>query len=162
VTTCKTPKAHILKIKKKGYIGGDVFYTLREAHPELEYTLIVRSEERAKAVRQKYPDEKIRIVFGNYLEMLEDEAYKTDIIVRKFLSLFSLLLYPRTTTHPPLTPHPDTAESADDVPSAEAISRGVQKASNRSVDQPIYWIHLCGTGILQWVFSSLLLACLPS
>ena len=57
---------------------------MREAHPELEYTLVVRSEERAKAVREKYPDDKnLRLVYGaKYTELLEEEASKTDIILR--------------------------------------------------------------------------------
>jgi nucleoside-diphosphate-sugar epimerase len=46
--------------------------------------------------------------------------------------------------------NPDTAESADDVPSAQAIAAGIRRAKDRSPTNPIVWIHLCGTGILQW------------
>jgi hypothetical protein len=66
---------------------------LREAHPELEYTLIVRNEERANRVRQKYPDDaNVKIKFGTtaqYTMVLEDEVTKTDIIVRKSFFFFS-------------------------------------------------------------------------
>ncbi|KAK0655669.1 hypothetical protein B0T16DRAFT_16025 [Cercophora newfieldiana] len=112
-----------------GYIGGDAFHVLKEAHPELEYTLIVRSEKRANAVREKYPDDKnVKIVVGaadSYTTVLEEEASKTDIILH-------------------------TAESADDVPSAQAIVAGILHAKDRTATNPIVWIHLCGTGILMW------------
>ncbi|KAK0735045.1 hypothetical protein B0T26DRAFT_762858 [Lasiosphaeria miniovina] len=121
-----------------GYIGGDAFYALRKAHPELEYTLLVRSAERVKLVREQYPETTgIRIVYpdssrdGSSLnDLLEDEASKADIIVH-------------------------TAESADDVPSANAIVKGLKRgAANRSAENPAFWIHLCGTGLLQWYDSS--------
>lgn len=105
-----------------GYIGGDAFYVLYDTHPEYEYTLVVRNEDRAKPVREKYPN--VRIVYGtadkSYTDVLEEEARKTDIVLH-------------------------TAESADHAPSAEAISKGVTSA-----DHPIHYIHLSGTGILQW------------
>ncbi|KAK5663777.1 hypothetical protein OQA88_4208 [Cercophora sp. LCS_1] len=111
-----------------GYIGGDVFYALQKAHPELEYTLVVRSESRAKLVQEKYTEDRIKIVYttesASYLQVLEEEASKTDIVLH-------------------------TAESADDVPSAKAISAGILKA-DRTASNPIFWIHLSGTGILQW------------
>ncbi|KAK1829482.1 putative nucleoside-diphosphate-sugar epimerase [Podospora conica] len=107
------------------YIGGDAFYVLYHTHPEYEYTLAVRNESRVKPVRDKYPDtDKIRIVYGtdqkSYEAVLEEESTNADIVLH-------------------------TAESADHIPSAEAISKGVTKASH-----PIYYIHLSGTGILQW------------
>lgn len=113
-----------------GYIGGDAFYALHETHPEFDYTLLVRNEDRVKPVRDKYPDtDKVRIVYGgpdaSYLEVLEEEASKTDVILH-------------------------AAESADDVSQATAISNGVLKSEGRSEDNPIFWVHICGTGILQW------------
>lgn len=42
----------------------------------------------------------------------------------------------------------DTADSADNVPSAKAIAKGL--AAGHSAEKPGYWIHLCGTGILTW------------
>ncbi|KAK0753819.1 hypothetical protein B0T18DRAFT_453211 [Schizothecium vesticola] len=108
----------------QGYIGGDAFYVLYDTHPEYEYTLVVRNQDRVKPVRDKYPDDKVRIVYGtdekSYEDVLEEESSKADIVLH-------------------------TAESADHIPSAEAISKGVTKA-----DHPIYYIHLSGTGILQW------------
>ena len=86
----------------------------------------------------------MRIVYGtdekSYEAVLEEESSKAEIVLRMSPNPSS----PQSS----LTP-PDTAESADHVPSAEAISKGVTKA-----DHPIYYIHLSGTGILQWVSPS--------
>lgn len=73
-----------------GYIGGDAFHALYEAHPDFEYTLLVRSSERAEAVHQKYGDAgKVRIVYPggagpsmSLTDLLEEEAKKTDIVLR--------------------------------------------------------------------------------
>lgn len=43
----------------------------------------------------------------------------------------------------------DTADSSDNVPSASAIAKGL--AAGHSKEKPGYWIHISGTGILQWV-----------
>lgn len=40
------------------------------------------------------------------------------------------------------------ADSADNVPSARAIAKGL--AAGHTAEKPGYWIHLCGTGILTW------------
>ncbi|KAK1757372.1 hypothetical protein QBC47DRAFT_154885 [Echria macrotheca] len=124
-----TPPKKLLLTGVTGYIGGDAFVTISEAHPELEYTLLVRNEQRAKVVREKHPQDNIRVLYGtedkSYLDVLEEEASKTDIILH-------------------------TADSADDMSQAKAISSGIRKAGDRGADNLIYWIHLCGTGILQW------------
>lgn len=43
----------------------------------------------------------------------------------------------------------DTANSADDVPSAKAIAKGL--AAGHTADKPGNWLHICGTGMLQVV-----------
>lgn len=53
----------------------------------------MRNEDRAKLVRDKYPDEaKVKIAYGtpssSYVDVLEEEASKTNIILREFHSLF--------------------------------------------------------------------------
>lgn len=40
----------------------------------------------------------------------------------------------------------DTANSADDVPSAKAIAKGL--AAGHTASRPGYWLHICGTGLL--------------
>ncbi|KAL2255415.1 hypothetical protein VTK26DRAFT_3425 [Humicola hyalothermophila] len=67
-----------------GYIGGDAFYALYEAHPDFHYTLLVRSKDREEPVRKKYPDSKnVRIVYpgeaGSLTSVLEEEAKNADI-----------------------------------------------------------------------------------
>ncbi|KAK1984622.1 hypothetical protein LZ30DRAFT_424951 [Colletotrichum cereale] len=106
-----------------GYIGGDAFYALYKKHPEYEYSLLVRNEERATPVREAYP--KVRIVIGSLddVDIIEKEAAAADIVVH-------------------------TADSADDEPSAKAIAKGL--AAGHSPDQPGFWIHVSGTGMLQW------------
>lgn len=42
----------------------------------------------------------------------------------------------------------DTADSSDNLPSAKAIAKGLAKGHTK--EKPGYWIHLCGTGMLQW------------
>lgn len=57
-----------------------------DTHPEYEYTLAVRNEDRVKPVRAAYPDDKIRIVYGTdaktYEAVLEEESSKADIVLR--------------------------------------------------------------------------------
>ncbi|KAJ4394063.1 hypothetical protein N0V93_003280 [Gnomoniopsis smithogilvyi] len=104
-----------------GYIGGDIFYALQEAHPDFDYTLLVRSEERATPVKAKYP--KAKFVYGdlNSSEVIEKAASEADIVIH-------------------------TANSADDVPSAQAIAKGL--AAGHTPSKPGFWLHICGTGIL--------------
>lgn len=53
-----------------------------KAHPEYDYTLLVRNEERGRLVAEKYPD--VKFVYGTLddAEVLEKAAAAADIIVR--------------------------------------------------------------------------------
>lgn len=66
-----------------GYIGGDALYALEQAHPEFEYTAIVRNSDRGAPVAAAYP--KIRLVYGTLedSELLEEESARADIVIRK-------------------------------------------------------------------------------
>ncbi len=66
-----------------GYIGGDIFYQLYKAHPEYEYVLLVRNEERGRPVVEEYP--KVRIVYGSLddADVIEKEAAAADIVIRE-------------------------------------------------------------------------------
>jgi N-acetyl-gamma-glutamylphosphate reductase len=66
-----------------GYTGGDIFHVLNAAHPDYEYSVLVRNESKAAPVKQRYPD--VRVVYGSLddSKLLEEEAAKTDILVRK-------------------------------------------------------------------------------
>ena len=65
-----------------GYIGGDALYELTQAHPEWDYSLLIRTQDKADKVRAQYPD--ARIVLGSLddSELLKDEAAKADIVLR--------------------------------------------------------------------------------
>ena len=66
-----------------GYIGGDAFYEIHNAHPEIEYTCLVRNSDKGAQVASQYP--KVRLVYGDLdsVEILEEEAKKADIVMSK-------------------------------------------------------------------------------
>ncbi len=88
-----------------GYIAGDCLYTLTRAHPEYEYSALVRTQEKSDVVKKAYPS--IRIVLGSLddSELLEKEAASADIVLRPyFCTAFldcadpsQMQLMPRTT-----------------------------------------------------------------
>lgn len=106
-----------------GYIGGEALYSISKAHPDFEFTLLVRNEEKAKLVSGQYPNAKF--VYGSLedSDVIEKAAAATDIVVH-------------------------TADSSDNLPSAKAIAKGLAKG--HTSEKPGYWIHVCGTGMLQW------------
>ncbi|KAI0157631.1 nucleoside-diphosphate-sugar epimerase [Xylariaceae sp. FL1272] len=106
-----------------GYIGGEALYSISKAHPEAEFTLLVRNEEKAKQVADKYP--KAKFVYGDLdsSDVIEKAAAEADIVVH-------------------------TADSSDHVPAAKAIAKGISKG--HTAEKPGYWIHVCGTSLLQW------------
>lgn len=65
-----------------GYIGGDAFFRINQAHPEWEFTALVRSQEKGALVTSKYPNTKL--VYGDLdsAALLEEEAKKADIVYR--------------------------------------------------------------------------------
>jgi N-acetyl-gamma-glutamylphosphate reductase len=72
-----------------GFIGGDALFALYEAHPDYEYTLLVRNEKRGEAVAKQYP--KARLVYGDLSasEVIEPAAAAADVVVRMCASLVS-------------------------------------------------------------------------
>ncbi|PYI15897.1 nucleoside-diphosphate-sugar epimerase [Aspergillus violaceofuscus CBS 115571] len=102
-----------------GYIGGDVFYNVHQAHPDWEYAVLVRSKEKAEKLSSEYP--KVRVVLGDLdsADIIEEEVKKADIVFH-------------------------TAD-CDHVASAEAIAKG---ATHHTPERPLWWIHTSGTGIL--------------
>ncbi|KAI1077418.1 NAD(P)-binding protein [Whalleya microplaca] len=106
-----------------GFIGGDALYALSQSHPEYEFTLLVRNEERGALVAAAYPN--ARLVYGTLddAEVIEKAAAEADVVVH-------------------------TADSADNQPSARAIAKGL--SAGHTAAKPGYWIHVCGTGLLTW------------
>ena len=66
-----------------GYIGGDALHYIYEAHPEYEYTCLVRNSEKGSLVAAQYP--KVRLVYGDLdsTDLLTKEASDADIVVSK-------------------------------------------------------------------------------
>ena len=56
-------------------------------HPDWNYTCLVRTQEKAEAVQQAFPG--VRTVIGDLDsdELLEEEAARADIIIRKSTNL---------------------------------------------------------------------------
>lgn len=69
-----------------GYIGGDAFYALHEAHPDWEFSLLVRSEDKGRPILSAYPRVKLAIGSLDDSDVIEDAARKADIVVRMFAS----------------------------------------------------------------------------
>lgn len=65
-----------------GYIGGDAFHWLEQHHRDFEFSALIRTEEKAKYVKELYPN--VRIVLGGLddSETLEKEAAWADIVLR--------------------------------------------------------------------------------
>ncbi|KAL3478910.1 nucleoside-diphosphate-sugar epimerase [Aspergillus californicus] len=106
-----------------GYIGGDAFHTLQQQHPSFEFSALIRSEEKAKYVREIYPA--VRVVLGGLDDaaVIEREAAWADIVIH-------------------------TADSSDHVGAANAIAKGL--IQGHSKERPGYWLHTGGTGILTY------------
>jgi hypothetical protein len=104
-------------------VGGDAFFALHQAHPEYEYSLLVRTSANGALVASEYP--KVRLVFGDLdnAALLQEESAKADVVLH-------------------------TADSSDHEVAAKAIAKGIE--SGHTKEKPGFWIHLSGTGILCW------------
>lgn len=71
----------MLRTGTTGYIGGDAFYVLYNKHPDWSHTALVRSEEKAKKLKDKFPN--VSVVFGTLdsLDLLEDPRKRISSIV---------------------------------------------------------------------------------
>lgn len=66
-----------------GYIGGDGLCAVANAHPDWEYSALVRNKEKAARLTAKYPQ--IRVVLGDLdsSDIIEEEVKNADIVFRK-------------------------------------------------------------------------------
>ena len=64
---------------------------LAQTHPDYEYRCLVRSQDKADKVRKAYPNLNLHVVLGGLddSQLLEDEAEKADVVLRKLSPLFS-------------------------------------------------------------------------
>lgn len=105
-----------------GYVGGDIFYTLYNAHPDWNYTLLVRNPDRGVPVAAKYPAAKL--VYGDLsaADVLSAAAAEADVVVH--------------------------AANSDHPEAARAICAGL--AAGHFAERPGYLIFVSGTGMLQY------------
>lgn len=105
-----------------GYVGGDIFYTLYNTHPDWDYTLLVRNPERGVPVAAKYPSAKL--VYGDLSasDVLSAAAAEADVVVH--------------------------AAHSDHREAATAIAKGIARGHN--ADKPGYLIFVSGTGMLMY------------
>lgn len=86
-----------------GYIGGDALHAISKAHPEYEWTCLVRNSDKGALVAKQYP--KVRLVYGDLdsSELIAEEATKADIVCSKSCSLpcFTDGLYPSSASQFP-------------------------------------------------------------
>jgi nucleoside-diphosphate-sugar epimerase len=96
---------------------------LHETRPEYDYALYVRNQDRAKIIAEKFPD--VKFVYGdlNSVDVIEKAASEADVVVH-------------------------IADSADAPEAAKAIAKGL--ASTHIADNPGYYVHLSGAGLLTW------------
>ncbi|KAB8258515.1 hypothetical protein BDV32DRAFT_68968 [Aspergillus pseudonomiae] len=106
-----------------GYIGGDAFHLIQQNHPNFEFSALIRTEDKAQQVREKYP--KVRVVLGDLddADKIAKEAAWADIVIH-------------------------TADASDHVGAANAIAKGM--IEGHSPERPGYWLHTGGTGILTY------------
>ncbi|TIA12461.1 NAD(P)-binding protein [Aureobasidium pullulans] len=107
-----------------GYIAGDAVYAIDAAYPDIEFTFLVRTKEKAAMVQSAYPGS--RVVLGDLddSDLLEYEAATADMVLHV----------------------QDAADASDHEGAAKAIAAGL--TSGHSKEKPGYWLHTGGTGIL--------------
>ncbi|KAF9894609.1 hypothetical protein FE257_006497 [Aspergillus nanangensis] len=106
-----------------GYIGGDALAVLTTKYPNFTYAALVRTAEKGQQVQAQFPS--VRIVHGDLDDsaLLEKESANADIVLH-------------------------TADASDHVGAAHAIATGLLKGHSK--ENPGYWLHTGGTGILTY------------
>ncbi|BCR89563.1 uncharacterized protein ACHE_50761A [Aspergillus chevalieri] len=106
-----------------GYIGGDAFYYIQQNHHDIEFSALIRTEDKARKVQDQYPS--VRVVIGELddSDKLTKEAAWADVVIH-------------------------TADASDHAGAANAISKGL--IEGHSPERPGYWLHTGGTGILTY------------
>ncbi|KAJ5660468.1 hypothetical protein N7507_006919 [Penicillium longicatenatum] len=123
-----------------GYIAGDALATLVSRHPNISYSALVRSTAKAEQVKAQYPN--IRIVIGGLDDsaLVERESAAADIVLRG--SPASLIGPNNSLT----LMNKDAADASDHAGAAKAIAAGL--VAGHTKENPGYWLHTGGTGIL--------------
>ncbi|KAK0660695.1 hypothetical protein DIS24_g3289 [Lasiodiplodia hormozganensis] len=110
----------IFALGATGYIGGDALHAISKAHPEYEWTCLVRNSDKGALVAKQYP--KVRLVYGDLdsSELIAEEAAKADIVCNW--------------------------ANCDHAGAANAIVSGLSQRSSQGI--PSYYVHTSGTAIL--------------
>lgn len=73
-----------------GYIGGDALHQIHTEHgDDLDYALLVRSEAKAEQVKNAFPSAHIVLGDLDNSKLLEDEAAKANIVLRKLIDTYA-------------------------------------------------------------------------
>jgi len=75
-----------------GYIAGDATHVLYQAHPDYDYTFLIRSEDKAAIVRKAYPAAQVVLGGLDDSKLLEQEAAKADIVLRLYFHLDAIAI----------------------------------------------------------------------
>ena len=64
-----------------GYIGGDAVFAIANAHPEYDFTCLVRNSDKGASVVKDYPS--FKLVYGDLdsVDLIEEESKKADIVL---------------------------------------------------------------------------------
>ncbi|KAJ9618318.1 hypothetical protein H2203_009236 [Taxawa tesnikishii (nom. ined.)] len=71
---------NVFALGATGYIGGDAFHVIYNAHPDFSYAVLVRDSSRGALVAAQYP--RARLVYGSLDDeaLIEEEARKASIV----------------------------------------------------------------------------------
>ena len=72
----------LLRTGTTGYIGGDSFFAIAQAHPDWQLSVLVRNKEKGAKLANEYPQ--VRIVYGDLDsgDIIEEETKNADIVYR--------------------------------------------------------------------------------
>lgn len=69
-----------------GYIAGDAVFAINEAHPDIEFTFLIRTGDNAAVVRKAYPRSRVVIGELDHYGLLEGESARADVVLRELIS----------------------------------------------------------------------------
>lgn len=69
-----------------GYIAGDAVFAINEAHPDIDFTFLIRTEGNAAIVRKAYPRSRVIIGELDHYDLLEEESARADVVLRQLIS----------------------------------------------------------------------------
>lgn len=86
---------HVFFLGATGFIGAAVFDLLYAKHPEYRFTALVRSNEKATELINRYPLVHVAIDDANNTDLIQKQSAKANIII----SIFELFTFPYSRYH---------------------------------------------------------------